>query len=150
MTGEASASGLRTLDVARRVFAAAAAVVSGGIAFAYYLPGWRDNTDWLGLLMVLGPVAAAMAMPFVLLGAFVRVAPIWIPIGLLMLGITVWTGMDLLLGEEGGDGTSLLVFAFVFATDMILVVLAIVVDLFVRAALRRRHRRPVAGQASRV
>jgi hypothetical protein len=121
------------------VFASAGALSSAGVVVAYYRPGLSDNTDWLGQLMVLGPAAAAMAMPFVLLGVLLRVPIVWAPCGLLMLAITAWTGADLLRGGEAMFGASLLVFALLFATSIVLVLVALAVDVPVRAVVKRRR-----------
>jgi hypothetical protein len=121
------------------VFASAGALSSAGVVVAYYRPGLSDNTDWLGQLMVLGPAAAAMAMPFVLLGVLLRVPIVWAPCGLLMLAITAWTGADLLRGGEAMFGASLLVFALLFATSIVLVLVALAVDVLVRAVVKRRR-----------
>ncbi len=122
---------------ARLAFACASALSAAAIVVVYYLPGLRDNTDGFGLLLVLGPPAAAMAMPFVLLGLVLRVPAVWLVCGCLMLAITAWTGTDLL--REGGEAMSLLYFGSNFVFNILVVLVGLAVDLPLRAVLSRRR-----------
>ena len=132
----------RASSAARHGFAWTSALFSAGVVVAQPGEVVGDDADWFGLLIVLGPAAAAMAMPFLLVGALLRVPVVWVSFGLLMVGVTAWTGIDLL--REGGDGASLLAFALIFATNTILVLVAVAVDLLARAVLRRRATPPTS------
>lgn len=117
---------------ARLVVAWLGGLVSAGLMVAYYAPGMAEDTDLVGLVWLLGAPAAGLAMPFVLLGALLRVPIVWIACAGLMICVVGWTGIDMLV-QDGSGGVSLLIYFAAFGTNLAIVLVGAAIDVAIRS-----------------